>query len=228
MSDFLVRLEQVSKTYGSGDAAVHALKDVSFTLCSRERVMVIGPSGSGKTTFLSVLGCLLKVSSGGVFIRGEDVTRKSEADLAVTRAAHFGFVFQDPHLFDALNAVENVALILQLKNGNASNPYQDALKLLERVRVSHRMKARPAELSGGERQRIAIARALAGNPKIILADEPTASLDTQTAMAIMGLLDEIGSQEGHALVVVTHDVRLEKFADRTVKIRDGEMVKEAS
>jgi len=220
----LVRLEQVSKTYGQEEAQVHALKDVSFSLLPQDRVLVMGPSGSGKTTFLSVLGCLLKASSGKVWVGEEEITQKQEKELVITRAQHFGFVFQDPHLFPALTALENVALTLQLRQPNISHPYAAAENLLTQVSLSHRLEAYPAHLSGGERQRVAVARALASHPRILLADEPTASLDTHTAMEVMTLFEEIGQQQGRAWLMVTHDVRLEKFATKVVHIQDGELV----
>ncbi|MBI1869881.1 MAG: ABC transporter ATP-binding protein [Chlamydiae bacterium] len=220
----LIRFEKVSKTYGSDEAVVHALRQITFTLMPGERVLIVGPSGSGKTTFLSILGCLLRASSGQIHVGDQDITKNSEKDLALIRAFYFGFVFQDPHLFDALNALENVALILQLKKGAKADSFKEAEHLLERVHVAHRKKAMSNHLSGGEKQRVAIARALAGNPPILLADEPTGALDTHTAMEVMELLDELTTQEGHALVVVTHDLRLEKFADHIIKIQDGQMV----
>ncbi len=216
-----MQFKDVSKVYGEGDAAVHALKSATLSVGPGERVLIMGPSGSGKTTLLCILGCLLKASSGNILVGDEEVSDLEEGHLSKIRAREFGFIFQEPHLFPALTALENVALTLQLKDGGSADPYKEAGALLERVQVGHRKNHYPRMLSGGERQRVSIARALAGDPPIILADEPTAALDTNTAMAIMELLNELSRRAGHALVVVTHDLRLEKFATRVIRVQDG-------
>jgi putative ABC transport system ATP-binding protein len=182
---------------------------------------LFGPSGSGKTTLISILGLLLRPTSGEVWIEGRDVSKLTERDLPPLRARNFGFVFQGFNLFPALTALDNVAMAIQMKDPTAKAPRDEARRLLETVGIADRAHHLPADLSGGQKQRVAIARALGGNPPIIVGDEPTAALDTRTALSVMELLRELASAQGRAVVVVTHDPRLERFADRVVRVEDG-------
>ncbi len=219
--DMIVDLRGVSKTYGQGETAVTALAEADFHIRRGELVLIEGPSGSGKTTLLSVLGLLMKPTEGEVFIGGRDVSKLREKDLPPIRAATFGFIFQGFNLFDALTAVENVALGIRMKNGAHKDPDGEARRLLTAVGLEARMNYLPSNLSGGQKQRVAIARALGGNPPLILGDEPTAALDSKTALAIMELLKKLAKEEGRGVVVVTHDPRLERFADRVIQVDDG-------
>jgi putative ABC transport system ATP-binding protein len=217
----LARLVRTGKIYGTGEHAVAALAGASLDIRPGEVTLIEGPSGSGKTTLISILGLLLRPTSGEVWIEGRDVSALTERDLPPLRARNFGFVFQGFNLFPALTALENVAIAIQMKDPKAKDPRGEAKRLLELVGLSPRAHHLPADLSGGQKQRVAIARALGGNPPIIVGDEPTAALDTKTALSVMELLRELASAHGRAVVVVTHDPRLERFADRVVRVEDG-------
>jgi putative ABC transport system ATP-binding protein len=217
----LARLVGVGKTYGSGDNAVHALSQATLDIRAGEVTLIEGPSGSGKTTLISILGLLLTPTSGEVWLEGRDVAGLGERQLPGLRARNFGFVFQGFNLFPALTAVENVAMAIQMKDPRAKHATAEAKRLLGLVGLGDRMHHLPADLSGGQKQRVAIARALGGNPPILIGDEPTAALDTKTALSVMELLRELASKQGRAVVVVTHDPRLERFADRVVRVEDG-------
>jgi putative ABC transport system ATP-binding protein len=223
-ADVLARLVGVGKTYGTGENAVHALSQATLDIRAGEVTLIEGPSGSGKTTLISIMGLLLTPTSGEVWIEGRDVAGLGERQLPGLRARNFGFVFQGFNLFPALTAVENVAMAIQMKAPRASvarHATAEAKRLLELVGLGPRMHHLPADLSGGQKQRVAIARALGGNPPILVGDEPTAALDTKTALSVMELLRQLASEQGRAVVVVTHDPRLERFADRVVRVEDG-------
>ena len=217
----LARLVRSGKTYGTGENAIAALKDATLEIRGGEVTLIEGPSGSGKTTLISILGLLLKPTSGEVWIEGKNVADLTERDLPALRARNFGFVFQGFNLFPALTALENVAIAIQMKNPRAKNPREEARRLLDLVGLASRSHHLPADLSGGQKQRVAIARALGGNPPILIGDEPTAALDTTTALSVLDLLRDLASSHGRAVVVVTHDPRLERFADRVVRVEDG-------
>jgi putative ABC transport system ATP-binding protein len=217
----LARLVGVGKTYGTGENAVAALSNASLDILPGELTLIEGPSGSGKTTLISILGLLLTPTAGEVWIEGRNVAGLGERELPGLRARNFGFVFQGFNLFPALTALENVEIAIKMKNARASNARAEARRLLELVGLGPRMHHVPADLSGGQKQRVAIARALGGNPPILVGDEPTAALDTKTALSVMELLRELASSDGRAVVVVTHDPRLERFADRVVRVEDG-------
>jgi putative ABC transport system ATP-binding protein len=217
----LARLVGAGKIYGAGETAVAALADASLDILPGQVTLIEGPSGSGKTTLISILGLLLKPTSGEVWIEGRNVATLTERDLPPLRARNFGFVFQGFNLFPALTALDNVAMAIQMKDPRAKAPRDEARRLLDMVGLASRAHHLPADLSGGQKQRVAIARALGGNPPIIVGDEPTAALDTKTALSVMELLRELASARGRAVVVVTHDPRLERFADRVVRVEDG-------
>ncbi|MBV8763183.1 MAG: ABC transporter ATP-binding protein [Deltaproteobacteria bacterium] len=220
----LARLVETGKVYGTGENAVTALAGASLDILPGQVTLIEGPSGSGKTTLISILGLLLRPTSGQVWIEGRDVSRLGERDLPGLRARNFGFVFQGFNLFPALTALDNVAMAIQMKDPTAKNPRGEARRLLEMVDLGSRVDHLPADLSGGQKQRVAIARALGGNPPILVGDEPTAALDTKTALSVMELLRDLATNRGRAVVVVTHDPRLEKYADRVVKVEDGRVV----
>jgi putative ABC transport system ATP-binding protein len=217
----LARLVGIGKIYGVGEHAVAALADASLDIRAGEVTLIEGPSGSGKTTLISILGLLLKPTTGELWLDGAEVAGLGEGALPALRARHFGFVFQGFNLFPALSAVDNVALAIRMKAPRTADPRAAALALLERVGLGPRAHHLPADLSGGQKQRVAIARALAGDPPIIIGDEPTAALDTKTALSVMELLRDLATRAGRAIVVVTHDPRLERFADRVVRVEDG-------
>jgi putative ABC transport system ATP-binding protein len=217
----LARLVTAGKIYGSGETAVAALADASLDILPGQVTLIEGPSGSGKTTLISILGLLLKPTSGEVWIEGRNVAGLTERDLPPLRARNFGFVFQGFNLFPALTALDNVAMAIQMKDPRRKDPRGEARRLLDLVGMTPRSHHLPEDLSGGQKQRVAIARALGGNPPIIIGDEPTAALDTKTALSVMELLRELASSHGRAVVVVTHDPRLERFADRVVRVEDG-------
>jgi putative ABC transport system ATP-binding protein len=218
----LARLVGVGKTYGTGEHAVNALADATLDILPGEVTLIEGPSGSGKTTLISILGLLLKATTGEIWIEGKNVAGFGERELPGLRARNFGFVFQGFNLFPALTALENVAMAIEMKGGlKGGKAKAEAKRLLELVGLGPRMHHLPADLSGGQKQRVAIARALGGDPPILIGDEPTAALDTKTALSVMELLRELASTHQRAVVVVTHDPRLERFADRVVRVEDG-------
>jgi putative ABC transport system ATP-binding protein len=221
----IVELRGISKVYGQGETAVAALADADLAVRAGEVLLIEGPSGSGKTTLLSILGLLLRPSAGTVWIGGREVAALPERELPPLRASTFGFIFQGFNLFPALTARENVSLAMRMKDPKrrARDADAEAVRLLGAVGLGERLDYLPANLSGGQKQRVAIARALAGDPPLILGDEPTAALDSKTALAVMELLAGLARQ-GRGVVVVTHDPRLERFADRVVRVEDGRVL----
>ncbi|MEY4168193.1 MAG: hypothetical protein RIR52_2017 [Acidobacteriota bacterium] len=211
----------VTKRYGTGDAAVQALDGIDLGVRSGEVLFLMGPSGSGKTTLLSIMGCILRPTGGSVRIAGVEVTGLSERQMPRVRLEQIGFIFQGFNLFPALTVRENIELAFGLKGVRGRMARQSAEELLERVALREKANEWPANLSGGQKQRVAIARALAGEPGIVLADEPTAALDGVTGRAILDLLRELAHEKGRAVVIVTHDSRAEAYADRIVTIEDG-------
>jgi len=216
-----ISVRDLTKSYAEGAAAVTALNQVSLDVGAGEVVLLAGPSGSGKTTLLSIMGCILQPTSGSVKIAGREVAGLSEKELPAVRLAHIGFVFQAFNLFPTLTAGENVELALDLKAIRGREARARSRSLLEQVGLGDKYGTFPADLSGGQKQRVAIARALAGDPGIVLADEPTAALDSHTGTTIMNMLRELAHQRGRAVVVVTHDPRLLHYGDRIVRIEDG-------
>jgi putative ABC transport system ATP-binding protein len=224
----LARLVGTGKIYGTGEHAVAALTGATLDIRAGEVALIEGPSGSGKTTLISILGLLLRPTSGEVWIEGKNVAGLGERALPGLRARNFGFVFQGFNLFPALTALDNVAIAIEMKDPNAKDPRGEAKRLLDLVGLGPRAHHLPADLSGGQKQRVAIARALGGNPPILVGDEPTAALDTKTALSVMELLRELASSHGRAVVVVTHDPRLERFADRVIRVEDGRIQSEGA
>jgi putative ABC transport system ATP-binding protein len=218
-----ISVNDLTKTYSSGASAVRALDRVSLDVFGGEVVMLMGPSGSGKTTLLSIMGCILWATQGSVRIRGREVTRLSEKQLPRVRLDNIGFIFQGFNLFPTLTAGENVELALDLKGIRGRTARLRARQLLGQVGLDDKRRSFPADLSGGQKQRVAIARALAGDPEIILADEPTAALDSQSGRAVMEMLSNLARLRNRAVVVVTHDNRVLEFADRIVHIEDGRL-----
>jgi putative ABC transport system ATP-binding protein len=216
----------IVKDLGSGAGAVRALKGVSVSLYPGELTLLMGPSGSGKTTLLSILGCILAPTEGEVTIAGESLAGLTPEQLADVRRRHVGFIFQSYNLFPTLNAMENIRLALDVRGMNPREAQQKAELALREVGLGHRLKGYPRNLSGGEQQRVAVARALAGAPSVILADEPTAALDSENGHAVMKLLSEIAKDKSRAVLAVTHDPRTHAYADRIIRIEDGLIVGE--
>jgi putative ABC transport system ATP-binding protein len=219
--DIVLQADHLVKTFGTGHTEVRAVDDVSLLLKKGELVLVMGPSGSGKTTLLSILGGLLKPTSGQVFIDGTDITALSESQLPMIRARSVGFIFQAFNLLDALSVEENILFPAQLIRGGLRPASERAAQLIERLGLGHRRKALPRTLSGGEKQRVAIARALINAPPLILADEPTGNLDSVSGQEVMMILHDIARDEGKSIILVTHDPRVEDVADRILWLEDG-------
>ena len=216
----VIRLQNVSKIYRGGALAVAALRDVSLTVNEGEYVSIMGPSGSGKSTLMHILGCLDVPTGGHYWLAGEDVSHMDEVALAEVRNRHIGFVFQQFNLLASLSAWRNVELPLIYAGVGRSERRDRAVGALERVGLADRLNHRPNELSGGQQQRVAIARALVGDPALVLADEPTGALDSNSARDVMGLLREL-HEAGRTLMLITHDREVARYAERTVALRDG-------
>jgi putative ABC transport system ATP-binding protein len=228
MSEPVMQATGIIKDLGQGVAQIRALKGVDLTLRGGELTLLMGPSGSGKTTLLSILGCMLTPTEGTVRVRGDAVAGKNPEDLAKLRREHIGFVFQSYHLFPTLSAADNVRLALDVRGEAGSEAKSKSHAALARVGLSNKARNYPNQLSGGEQQRVAIARAVVGDPSVILADEPTAALDSENGKAIMGILADIAKDPRRGVLVVTHDPRLVPFAGRIVHIEDGAIVREES
>lgn len=217
----LLRTQKVTKTYRSGEVAVHALRGIDFALYPHEVVALLGASGSGKSTLLNILGGLDRPSSGRVFFRERDLTDLDDEDLTEFRRAHVGFVFQFYNLVPSLTARENVALVTEV----ADNPMRPE-EALEQVGLSARLDHFPSELSGGEQQRVSIARAIAKRPEILLCDEPTGALDSNTGITVLDALIEVNRNLGTATALITHNVEIRRIADRVVYLADGRITHE--
>jgi putative ABC transport system ATP-binding protein len=220
-----IEVRELTKTYAQGEAATRALDHVDLDVHRGELILLMGPSGSGKTTLLSITGCILQATSGSVKIDGREIVGLAPKALPQLRRDHIGFVFQGFNLFPTLTAAQNVALAFDLKGVSGRAARERAAALLEQVGLGAKLGAHPADLSGGQKQRVAIARALAGDPGIVLADEPTAALDSSSGHTVMALLQTLAHQRGRAVVIVSHDNRMLGYADRIVYIEDGRVVR---
>jgi putative ABC transport system ATP-binding protein len=217
----VVKIENVTRVYQVGKVETQALRGVNLTIESGEFTALVGPSGSGKTTLLQMIGCLDQPTSGRVIINGKDVTSLNRNQRADMRKGTIGFVFQFFALIPTLTAYENVEMPLLLNGKNAAERRKRIMELLEAVDMSDRARHRPDQLSGGEQQRIAVARALSTSPKMILADEPTANLDTENGRQVMDIMAKLNKETGTTFVFATHDPRVIKYARRVVTLRDG-------
>jgi putative ABC transport system ATP-binding protein len=222
-TDVATEARSVSKLYGSGANQVKAIDDVSFSVGKGEFVALVGPSGSGKTTMLAMLAGLLQPTSGGVLIDGEDMREMGEARRAAFRRRKIGFTFQANNLVAYLTALENVELMLRLTGQYNRANRERARGLLEMLGLQDRMHALPRELSGGQQQRVAIARSLINNPAVVLADEPTASLDTERAFQVVETMAHLVHEQGRAGIMVTHDLRMVEYTDRIIHLLDGRL-----
>src|SRR5215469_2741933 len=218
-----ISVRNVTKEFIEGPNRVQVLHGVDFDVQQGEVVLLMGPSGSGKTTLLSIMGCILRATSGSVQIAAREVTELSERELPSVRLQNIGFIFQGFNLFPTLTVSENVELALDLKGTRGTKARNEAKWLLEQVGLAAKSDAFPADLSGGQKQRIAIARALSGSPGVILADEPTAALDSQSGRNVMQMMRDLAHKHGRGVVVVTHDNRVLEYGDRIVHMEDGRM-----
>jgi putative ABC transport system ATP-binding protein len=211
----------IRKTFREGRESVEVLKGVSLSVEPGEVVALEGPSGSGKTTLLSIVGCILTATSGRVVVDGAEIDPERPGRLPQIRKKSIGFVFQQFNLFPALTALENVEYALNIKGRSGSSAHAEAQRLLDVVGLSDRKHFLPRDLSGGQKQRVAVARALVADPAVLLADEPTANLDSQVGTQILEIFRDLAKQQSRALLIVTHDPKVRDVSDRVVKIRDG-------
>jgi putative ABC transport system ATP-binding protein len=223
MSDKVLAVESVTKVFDEGLSRVEVLRGITMDVAAGEVVALEGPSGSGKTTLLSIMGCILTPTSGELAVAGAPVRRSDEGALREVRRRSIGFVFQQYNLFPALTALENVEYSLNVRGVAGSEAHDEAKRALERVGLTDRAGFLPRDLSGGQKQRVAIARAIAGRPPVLLADEPTANLDTATGTQVLDLFRDLAKGEGRGLLIVTHDPKVRRIADRVVGIRDGRL-----
>ena len=219
----VLQANEVTKVFREGRETVSVLNGASLAVERGEVVALEGPSGSGKTTFLSILGCILTPTAGRVVVDGQEIDLKRPDRLPAIRKRSIGFVFQQFNLFPALTALENVEYALNIKGRRGKEARQEAQRVLEEVGLGDRLRFLPRDLSGGQKQRVAIARALAGDPPIVLADEPTANLDSQVGTQVLEMFRDLAKRENRALLIVTHDPKVRAIADRVVLIRDGRL-----
>ena len=222
--DELLSVRDVSKIYRNGATSVTAVNHVSLDVRPGEVILILGPSGSGKTTLLSIMGCLLRPTHGEVLIEGRDVNRLSDRELSRLRREQIGFVFQSFNLLGFLTVRKNVEVVLNLAEVRGRQARERATEVLCQVGLDHRLDFLPRNLSGGEKQRVSIARALANSPRMILADEPTGNLDSNTGRIVVELMTRLARQRDSGVVIVTHDNRIMDVADRVLHLSDGSLV----
>lgn len=222
----LIELTNLDRIYNTSAVPVHAVRDVTCNIEKQEFMAVVGPSGSGKTTLLNIIGGLDKPTSGKVVIDGIDLSTMSQSKLVDYRLGHIGFVFQAYNLIPVFTARENVEFIMLLQGVNKKERENRAIDLLKQVGLSERINSRPAQLSGGEQQRVAVARALASRPAFVLADEPTANLDTESAESLLDLMEELNDKYVMTFIFSTHDARVMRRARRIVSLQDGKIVED--
>lgn len=222
--DAIIQLRNVWKTYTMGEVKVHALRGLNLSVKKGEFLAVMGPSGSGKSTFMNMIGCLDVPTKGHIFLDGRDISKMTESDLAQVRGKKIGFIFQKFNLLTTMTAKENVMLPLTFQDVSGSKRKEIAEYFLNLVNLGDRMDHTPNELSGGQQQRVAIARALANTPDVILADEPTGSLDSKTGSSVLDFLKKLHREKGATIILVTHDEHVAKEADKIVYLKDGMIV----
>lgn len=221
----IIEVKNVTKVYKVGTEKILALDNVSFSINKGDFCCLLGTSGSGKSTLLNLMAGIEKITSGEILIKGKDICKMGEHQLAKFRQKYLGFVFQSYNLIPSLNAIENVTLPLIFKEEKAKVRNEKAIEMLKAVGLEERMKHKPTQMSGGQQQRVGIARAFVGNPEIIFADEPTGNLDSKTAHEIMEIIKKIAKEKNQTIVMVTHDINMAKYANKIVHIHDGNIEK---
>lgn len=221
----VIRLEEVEKIYKMGEVEVHALRGLTLQINKGEFVAIMGPSGSGKSTSMNMVGALDIPTKGKIFLDEHNIARLSESNLAQIRGKKIGFIFQQFNLIPTLTALENVMLPMTFQKIPGKERIERAINLLKKVGLTHRITHKPTELSGGEQQRVAVARALANDPEVILADEPTGNLDSETGKEIMNLLISLYKDDSKTIIMVTHDAKLARYAKRIIHLKDGRVAK---
>jgi len=222
MAKAMIEINNLSKSYELGGEMVHALQEVSLRINEGDFISIIGPSGSGKSTFMNMIGCLDKPDTGEYLLDGKNVANMKDHELASIRNIKIGFIFQNFNLLNKLTALENVELPLVYRGMGVKERRKTAYACLEMVGLGDRQHHLPTQLSGGQQQRVAIARALAGNPSVLLADEPTGALDSKTGKEVLKLLKEL-NEKGHIIILITHDLEVAREAKRVVRIHDGQL-----
>jgi putative ABC transport system ATP-binding protein len=219
-----IRCMGVTKSFGSGAIIAHVLRGIDLTVNRGEFVYLSGPSGSGKTTLLSIIGCVLRPTTGEICLGDRELGKIKESQLARFRLEQIGFIFQGHNLLGAINAEENVAFPLRLRGWSTAKALTAAREMLRKVGLGERLKYLPEQLSGGQRQRVAVARALAGSPPFVFADEPTASLDAHSGLTVTEILRTLAKEQGCTVLMVSHDSRVFHLADRIIQIEDGQII----
>lgn len=221
----IIKLDNIWKIYQMGEVEVNALKGVSLEILHGDFVAITGASGSGKSTMMNLVGCLDLPTKGSIFLDGKDISKMGESDLAQIRGQKIGFIFQQFHLIPTLSAVENVMLPLEFQDISTDISKKKATEILHKVGLGDRVGHLPSQLSGGEQQRVAIARSLANNPDVVLADEPTGNLDSIAGANVLNLLQSLWKKEGKTIIMVTHDLKLASHANRIVQLKDGQIIR---
>ena len=224
-NSILLHLENVWKIYKMGEVEVPALRGVTVEIKKGDFVAIIGASGSGKSTMMNLIGCLDIPSKGSIFLKNQDITKMSESDLATLRGKTIGFIFQQYNLIPSMTTYANVLLPMEFLEYDDKTASEKTIKILETVGLGKYMHHLPTQLSGGEQQRVSIARSLVTDPEIILADEPTGNLDSKTGKGIMELFEKLWKGEGKTIIMVTHDLKLAKYAHTTIELKDGQIIK---
>ncbi len=225
MMETIMELQDVWKIYRMGEVEVPALRGVSVKIMKGDFVAIIGASGSGKSTMMNLIGCLDIPSRGSLYLRSQDISTLSESDLASFRGKTIGFIFQQYNLIQSMSAFENVMLPLEFLEYNDREAANRAREILTLVGLSDKMHHRPTQLSGGQQQRVSIARCLAGDPEIILADEPTGALDSVTGREVLDMLHKLWEEQGKTIIMVTHDLNLAKYAHTIIELKDGQIMR---
>jgi putative ABC transport system ATP-binding protein len=221
----LLKFDSVWKTYKMGEVAVNALKKVSLEIDKGDFVSIIGASGSGKSTMMHLMGCLDVPTEGKIYLKGRDIGSLPESELASFRGRTIGFIFQQYNLIQSMSALENVLLPMEFQEGGDAEADRRARELLSLVGLGGKLGSRPSQLSGGEQQRVSVARSLANNPEIILADEPTGALDSSTGKEVLDLLKRLWKEQGKTVILVTHDIGLARYARKIIELKDGQIIR---